>query len=335
MAMNTPSPAVRLASLPAALALFVVMSPATSSAASPALCPATTPATPDTAARAAARVQEIALALRSEAQYARRWTWGWGIGYAALTVGQAAPLPFVADPGLRADLAVGAATSAIGLATLAVMPPEVLTSSATLDRELGAGALNADPCRLLERAETLLARAADDEAMATGPLMHAANAALNIVAGLVLGLGYDRWASGAITAASGIAIGEVMILTAPTALIDSRPAEANAPTASAPPFMLVPWAGARTAGLQLSFSFYATTQPPTRRRTHDSARPQVQPPVPLGRPRRLRGRHGGSADTVAKPRRHHAAGRAALRRQRSQRERPHPRLSPEIGRAHV
>ena len=91
---------------------------------------------------------------------------------------------------------------------MAALPPEVLASHTTLSRELGDGTLG-DGCAAELRANQLRAAAVDDEAFATGPVMHLANAVLNLAAGLVLGLGYDRWASGAITAASGIAVGEL------------------------------------------------------------------------------------------------------------------------------
>jgi hypothetical protein len=181
--------------------------------------------------RAAAtdHTQRVATQLADEATRARRWAIGWTITYGALTAAQGIPAFFVHDKGLRADLVVGAATSAIGLLGVAVMPPEVLASHATLAHELGDGSL-ADACAGGLRADQLRTAAIDDETFATGPVMHAANAVVNIAAGLVLGLAYGRWTSGAITAASGIAVGELQILTQPTGLRDLPPGTDGTPT---------------------------------------------------------------------------------------------------------
>jgi hypothetical protein len=188
--------------------------------------------------------------MHAEAHRARIWLWT--AGYGALTLGQAIPAAITDDRGTRADLIAGAATSAVGLIGVLVLPPEVIGSSEELDRELSASA-GGDPRARLARARALLERAAADEAFARSPLMHVACAAVNLAAGLALGLGYKRWVSGAITAASGIAVGELQILTTPRTLLHSKP-----PAAAAEPSMraaFAPWIGSGGAGLRLVAQF--------------------------------------------------------------------------------
>lgn len=215
-------------------------------------CPTSTGTTLSRAA-AGDHTQRVAAQLSDESTRARRWVVGWTITYGALTAVQAIPAFIVDDRGLRADLVVGAATSAIGLLGVAVLPPQVLASHTTLSRELGDGSL-ADACVAGLRADQLRAAAVDDEVFATGPVMHAANALVNIAAGLVLGLAYDRWTSGAITAASGIAIGEVQILTAPTRLRDV-PADADATPTLAVSIISLPSVRTPATGLGLAVRF--------------------------------------------------------------------------------
>jgi hypothetical protein len=190
--------------------------------------------------------------MHAEARRARIWLWSWTAGYGALTLGQAIPAAITDDRGTRADLIAGAATSAVGLIGVLALPPEVIASSEEIERELSASA-GGDPRARLARARALLERAAADEAFARSPLMHAACAVVNLAAGLALGLGYKRWVSGALTAASGIAIGELQILTTPKALLHSKP-----PAAAPEPSMraaVAPWIGSGGAGLRLVAQF--------------------------------------------------------------------------------
>ncbi|MHB8877432.1 MAG: hypothetical protein ACYC8T_27385, partial [Myxococcaceae bacterium] len=75
------------------------------------------------------------------------------------------------------------------------------------------------PCPTLASAERLFLRDAEGEAFGVSWLLHGANVVFNVAVGLVLGLGWGHWESGAINAAAGIAIGEVMILTQPTGVV--------------------------------------------------------------------------------------------------------------------
>jgi hypothetical protein len=50
--------------------------------------------------------------------------------------------------------------------------------------------------------------------------VHVGNVVLNAGVGLFLGLGYHHWVAGALNFASGAAIGEVIIFTQPTNVVD-------------------------------------------------------------------------------------------------------------------
>jgi hypothetical protein len=80
--------------------------------------------------------------------------------------------------------------------------------------------------------------------------MHAANAALNVGVGLVLGLGFHRWQSAAVSAGAGILIGELQIWTMPDRLEGSS---LRRPSASPP--IVVPWFGSQGAGVALAATF--------------------------------------------------------------------------------
>ena len=159
----------------------------------------------------AARLAWIDARLARTAHRARVWTWGWGIGLAALTAANLAVVPLVDDEE-EIDWYVGAATSFVGLVPLVVLPLDVMDDAGELHARIRAGT----PCEvLLPEAERLLAHEAANQEEGTAWWMHAANWAINGGAGLVLGLGYDRWTSGILTAVVGGGIGELMIWTQP------------------------------------------------------------------------------------------------------------------------
>jgi len=166
------------------------------------------------------RLQFIRQSLAREAPRARTWSTAWGVGYGILTGAQLALVPFFDDPGMQADLVVGAGSSAIGLAALLIVPLAVIRDQQELEASLEKSGAPPDPCAQLAQAEDLLIRDAASEAEGVGWLMHGANGVLALGVGLILGLGYDRWESGAINAAASFAIGEVMIFTQPNRLTD-------------------------------------------------------------------------------------------------------------------
>ncbi|WNG29546.1 hypothetical protein F0U62_40280 [Cystobacter fuscus] len=151
--------------------------------------------------------------LSEDSRRARLWTGAWGAGYGVLTLGQLAAVPAVPS-GDQVDLYVGALSSAGGLAALLALPLDVMTDSVTLDTLAREHPSEVD-CDVLAQAERLLVRGAEGEALGRSWLMHGANIVYGLLSGLVLGVFFDRWVSGIVTAASGILIGEAMILTQP------------------------------------------------------------------------------------------------------------------------
>jgi hypothetical protein len=150
---------------------------------------------------------------------ARRATWwsiGWGSLYGGLTVGQLALLPTASSKGETAEKVVGATASFIGVLSVAILPPRVIADTRWWSRHRAAATPDTDPCALLADAEQLLIRDAADDEFGIGPLVHIGNFVINVAAGLVLGLGYDRWAAWSYTTLVGIAIGEIQVITRPT-----------------------------------------------------------------------------------------------------------------------
>jgi hypothetical protein len=77
-----------------------------------------------------------------------------------------------------------------------------------------------DVCSLLNTVEQLFIRGAVSEAFGVGPLTHIGTFVINIAGGLILGLGWNRWANFAYSSLVGIGVGEIQIATQPTDLIE-------------------------------------------------------------------------------------------------------------------
>lgn len=191
------------------------------------------------------RLAFVGQRLRDDARDARLWAWGWGLGYAALTVGQAALGASRSDRGQRAELYVGAGKSALGLIPVLLVPVPARRDAAELDARIAA-APDADArCTLIADGEAALRRSADDEAFARSWLAHAATVAVNGGGLLIVGLGYGRWATGTAGALIGTLVGEIQIFTRPTgALRGERAYEAR--------WSVVPLITRDAAGLQLA-----------------------------------------------------------------------------------
>jgi len=189
------------------------------------------PAHPEIGAGPAAIPGEVRVAwidarLARTARSARRWTWGWGIGLGVSTVANLAPLPFVARED-RIDWYTGAATSAIGIVPLLIAPLDVVEDSRVLHARLAArapappgSAAGADVCALVVDAEARLRRDAQNQADGQRWWLHVGNVVLNFGIGAFLAFGYHHWGAGAFNAVGGSLIGEVIILSQPTATID-------------------------------------------------------------------------------------------------------------------
>lgn len=165
------------------------------------------------------RLDFIQTALHNEAKRARTWTYAWHASLAAFTVGQAAAYPFVSD-GDRIDLYYGIGSDLVGHAFLIAFPLKSMNDSEELDALIEQQRDQGASPELLSRAEFFLQRSAEDERQARDWKVHLGNALFNVGLGVTLGLVHDRWLSGGIFIGSGIAIGEVMILTQPNRLKD-------------------------------------------------------------------------------------------------------------------
>jgi hypothetical protein len=152
--------------------------------------------------------------LRIDARHARIWSYSWGAIYSALATGQFVAAPLVSHAsGL--DLYVGGGAALIGVIPLLVTPLKVMADEERLD-ELEAETRATDPCVALAQAERLLNRDAANEAQGQSLLFHGGNVVVNAGVFFIIGAGFGHWTSAAISLATGIATGEIMILTQPT-----------------------------------------------------------------------------------------------------------------------
>lgn len=144
------------------------------------------------------------------------WSWTWGSVYTAGTITEGVALSLTRDAGTRVDLTVGIFSTGFGAATLWLLPLRLTLPL----RAARAQKDSADRCAALARAERTLASVARDQALATGIFAHLGNVAINATIALILGLGYGRWPSAALSAGIGVAIGEANLLTQPHHLRD-------------------------------------------------------------------------------------------------------------------
>ena len=159
--------------------------------------------------------------LGDEAAKARFWAHGWTIGIGAAGVGSLAAVPFVAAED-RIDWYTGAASAAIGVIPFLLSPLRVTRDAPKLHAAVAAAPLDdeARVCALLVDAEGKLAASAADARWQQGWWIHAGNVAFNTGVMLFLGLGYHHWTSGIINGVAGAVVGESIILTQPTGIID-------------------------------------------------------------------------------------------------------------------
>jgi hypothetical protein len=160
------------------------------------------------------RLHWIDARLTRTAGAARGWTLGWAGSIGAAGVVSLGAVPW-ADPEEHVDWYVSAATSAIGVLQLALSPMAVLRDAERL--HLAVARVDDGSLRgLLREAEGTLRRNAEDQRSRTRWWAHAGNVAFNVTVALILGLGFDHWASGLIQGGSGIAVGEAILFTQPT-----------------------------------------------------------------------------------------------------------------------
>jgi hypothetical protein len=160
------------------------------------------------------RLSFIQDALDGGKKAADLWWYGWFGGYSAATVGQLAVYSGSDDEKQRQDMLVGSVTTALGAAGQIVFP---------LEAGRFASKLRAIPSETPEQrrsklasAESFLRQAAAQEAFGRSWKTQAMATALNLAAGLVIWLHYDRPAQdGLVTFAIGQLIWEAQIFSQP------------------------------------------------------------------------------------------------------------------------
>jgi hypothetical protein len=157
--------------------------------------------------------------LAVDATRARIWAITWGMAYGSIVIGELALLPTSNNTGDQAEKIVGASSAFIGVMAGAVLPLKIMRDQTWWEKHY-ARSRGEDPCALLNTLELVFIRDAESEAFGVGPLVHVGNFAINIAAGLVLGLGYGRWAAFGYTSLVGIGVGEVQAITQPTDAIE-------------------------------------------------------------------------------------------------------------------
>jgi hypothetical protein len=207
------------------------------------------------------RIAFIRDELHEGAHKARLWSWSWTAAYGSIATYQLLSATVI-DPSRdgRIDGYIGAASAAIGVATLQLMPLRVMADQRRLDRRLRLAPPGTDRCAILDEAEHLLLRDAASESFGAGPLVHAGNLAFNVGLAVLLGVGFNHWRTAGITAAVGTAVGEIEILSQPTSSVDAlrryRSGVLGGPTERPRlQWTLTPMLGTSTYGLQVAGSF--------------------------------------------------------------------------------
>lgn len=179
-------------------------------------CPVPAGASPALAAHSAERRLRF---IRTEMGYAahrsRAWAFTWGSLYAAQAAAYLTLLPEKPDRDDRIDLAVSAASSLLGVATLLISPPVILGNERRLDRLLRGPAPAGGICTRVSAAERLLSQAAARDEFSSGPLLHVGTALFNIGLAVLLGFGFQHWSAAGTTVAVGMVVGELMNVTRP------------------------------------------------------------------------------------------------------------------------
>jgi hypothetical protein len=138
------------------------------------------------------RLQYIQTALARGESNADLWWKGWLIGYGAATVGQGSLALISKDKETRQDMALGAATTALGVVGQVIAP---MVPGSAPDRLAGIPEGSpAERREKLAKAEALLRASAECEREGRSWKAHALSGAVNLTSGLVVWLGFNRTA---------------------------------------------------------------------------------------------------------------------------------------------
>jgi hypothetical protein len=164
------------------------------------------------------RIQYIQTKLDEGKPVASLWWNAWLYGYTAATVAQGAVFATSESLKTRQDLALGAATTALGAVGQLLMPMVPVYAPKRL--ALMPGDTPEERIQKLKKAEELFEASSAREKEGRSWKVHAVSGAINVSTGLVTWLGFDRTVqSGLIAFAINTAITEVQIFTQPTRAI--------------------------------------------------------------------------------------------------------------------
>jgi hypothetical protein len=161
------------------------------------------------------RIQFIENKLKRDQANTKRWWYGWLTGYGSATIAQGAFYFGSADKSTRQDMALGAATTFLGVAGQYITP--LLPGNEPEQLNLLSGNSSLERSNKLIIAEELLNDCAKREELARSWKNHAMCSAVNLSSGLITWLGFNRsvWA-GIGNFAFNTAITEAQIWTQPT-----------------------------------------------------------------------------------------------------------------------
>jgi hypothetical protein len=157
------------------------------------------------------RLAYLAKAFDREVSAVDTWSWTWGSVYTAGATAEGVGLAESHDHGTRIDLTVGVVATTFGAVSLYGLPLKLTLPLRAARRRWD----DADRCEVVARAERTLVSVESNQALANGPLAHIGNVAVNAGLFLLLGLGYGRWPSAALSGGVGVAVGETNAFTQP------------------------------------------------------------------------------------------------------------------------
>lgn len=166
------------------------------------------------------RIDFIQQQFEQTQEHSQTWQWGWFgfLGGAATVQGIAANS--VDDDKLQYDMSVGAVTSFLGAADMLLNPMQSHNFSDQLHNMASSTAL--EKTNKLQSAETWLAQAAAREAYEQSWTNHLLAGLVNGLAGLAVAYDDKRPIDGWLTFATGVAVSEFKIYTAPQTMMAAQ-----------------------------------------------------------------------------------------------------------------
>ncbi|HEY0710749.1 MAG TPA: hypothetical protein VGG33_28350, partial [Polyangia bacterium] len=125
------------------------------------------------------RLRFIKSSLEGAAVPARRWSWGWALGYSVVAAAQLGVAPFLEDSGRQTDFYVGGARTALAVVPFVVLPLKVMRAERVFAERLSSQP-GGDRCALVAEAEQSLLASARAEERGRSWIKHTAVVSLNV-----------------------------------------------------------------------------------------------------------------------------------------------------------